>query len=320
MDRFEAMRMFVRVVEASSFTKASETLDLSPAKISKAVQALEERIGVRLLNRSTRRLTITDDGAAYYDRCLRILAEVEDAEASLSNRRRAPSGTVRVDMSSMLAHALLIPALGEFHQRYPEIAVRLGLADRTSDLFEGGVDCLFRMGEIEEASLVVRRIGDARIVTCAAPAYLNRHGEPALLDELGAHKAVNHVSPLTRKTFPFEFETKNGVVRIQMDSALAVNDGSVYVDAGVAGHGIIQPPRFMVRDLIAHGALREILTSYRCPSIPLSVVYPHRRNQSARLRVFVDWVGDIVQRHADLTPLAAPRAPVVARAEAASPR
>jgi LysR family transcriptional regulator for bpeEF and oprC len=300
MDRFEAMRIFVRVVEAHSFTKASESLDLSSATISRSIQMLEELVGVRLLNRSTRRLSVTDDGVLYYERCTRILAEVADAETSLSNKREKPSGTIRVDTSGTLARSLLIPSLGDFHRRYPDVDVRLGLADRNIDLFEDGVDCVLRMGPLQESSLIARRIGNARVVTCAAPAYLNEHGTPCSIEALRDHVAVNYVSALTRRTFPFEFDVDGGIVKVQMRSLLTVNDGNVYISAGVAGYGIIQPSRFMVRNLIDKGKLIEILPSYPCPSNPLSVVYPHRRNQSARLRVFVEWIRDLVAREPDL--------------------
>ncbi|SIT46848.1 Transcriptional regulator [Paraburkholderia piptadeniae] len=300
MDRFEAMEIFTRVVDANSFSKVSEMLDLPRAKVSRTIQALEEHVGVRLLNRSTRQVSVTEDGALFYERCVRILAEVADAESSLSNKRESPTGTVRVDTSGTLARALLLPSLEDFYQRYPQIDVRLGLADRNIDLIQDGVDCVIRMGMLEESSLVAKRIGNARIVTCASPAYLERHGTPKTLEELSHHQAVNYVSARSGRTFPFEYSVGGEVVRVQMKSVLAVNDGSVYINAGALGHGIIQPSRFMVADLIKQGALREILSEYNIPSTPLSVVYPHRRNLSSRLRAFVDWVSEIAQKNPDL--------------------
>jgi LysR family transcriptional regulator for bpeEF and oprC len=300
MDRFEAMEIFTRVVDANSFSKVSEMLDLPRAKVSRTIQALEEHVGVRLLNRSTRQVSVTEDGALFYDRCVRILAEVADAESSLSNKRESPAGTIRVDTSGTLARALLLPSLDDFYHRFPDIDVRLGLADRNIDLIQDGVDCVIRMGMLEESSLVARRIGSARIVTCASPAYLERHGTPGTLEELSEHQAVNYVSARTGRTFPFEFTVNGEVVKVQMKSVLAVNDGSVYIGAGALGHGIIQPSRFMVADLIRQGALREILTEHNSPSTPLSIVYPHRRNLSSRLRAFVDWVSELAQSNPDL--------------------
>lgn len=302
MDRFEAMEIFTRVVEANSFSKVSELLDLPRAKVSRTIQALEEHVGVRLLNRSTRQVSVTDDGAAFYERCVRILAEVADAESSLSNKRESPSGTIRVDTSGTLARALLVPALSDFYAKYPDIDVRLGLADRNIDLIQDGADCVIRMGMLEESSLVARRIGNARIVTCAAPAYLEQYGTPTTLEELAQHRAVNYVSARSGKTFPFEYEVDGELVKVTLPSVLAVNDGSVYIGAGALGHGIIQPSRYMVADLIEQGALREILTGYTSPSTPLSILYAHRRNLSSRLRAFIDWVSELARNNPDLCP------------------
>jgi LysR family transcriptional regulator, regulator for bpeEF and oprC len=300
MDRFEAMRVFVLVAETSSFTKASKALDLTTPKISRTVQMLEELVGVRLLNRSTRRVSLTDEGALYYEHCTRILADVVEAETSLSDKIENPSGIIRVDTSGTLARSLIIPSLDDFHRKYPQLEVRLGLGDRNIDLLESGVDCVLRMGPLQESSLIARRIGDARVITCAAPAYLKEHGTPEDLDALQSHVAVNYASSSTRRTFPFEFSTDEGPVRIQMHSLLTVNDGNVYISAGVAGHGIIQPSRFMVRKHIEAGRLVEILGSYESPPSPLSIVYPHRRNLNARLRVFVDWIQGVVSGDPDL--------------------
>ncbi|MGF6976876.1 LysR family transcriptional regulator for bpeEF and oprC [Paraburkholderia sp. JPY465] len=300
MDRFEAMEIFARVVEANSFTKVSESLDLPRAKVSRTIQALEEHVGVRLLNRSTRQVSVTEDGASFYERCVRILADVADAESSLSNKRENPAGTIRVDTSGTLARSLLLPALDDFYEQYPAIDVRLGLADRNIDLIQDGVDCVIRMGTLEESSLVAKRIGLARIVTCASPAYLQKFGTPTTLADLGEHRAVNYVSARSGRTFPFEFEVDGEIERVAMDSTLAVNDGSVYITAGVLGHGIIQPSRFMVAELIEQGALTEILGNYTSPGTPLSILYAHRRNLSSRLRAFIDWVGELARSNPDL--------------------
>ena len=171
MDRLQAMEVFTRVVETNSFSKAAELLDLPRGSVSNLIQALEEHVGVRLLNRTTRQVSVTEDGALYYERCVGILSEISDAESSLSNKRQSPAGTIRVDTSGTLAKVLLLPALGDFYRQYPEIDVRLGLADRNIDLIQDGVDCVIRMGALEESSLVARRIGNSRITTCASPAY-----------------------------------------------------------------------------------------------------------------------------------------------------
>lgn len=300
MDRLQAIEVFTRVVETNSFSKAAELLDLPRGSVSNLIQGLEEHVGVRLLNRTTRSVSVTDDGALYYERCVRILADLADADSSLSNKIQNPSGMIRVDTSGTLARTLLLPMLDDFYRRYPEIEVRLGLADRNIDIVQDGVDCVIRMGALEESSLVARRIGNAALTTCASPAYLEEHGTPATIEDLRAHRAVNYVSARSGKTFPFEFEVDGEIVKVSLDGPLAVNDGTVYVSAGVRGFGIIQPSRFMVADLIGRGELCEILTGYRTPTTPLSLVYPHRRNLSSRVRAFTDWVIEIARNHPDL--------------------
>jgi LysR family transcriptional regulator for bpeEF and oprC len=299
MDRLQAMEVFTRVVETNSFSKAAELLDLPRGSVSNLIQALEEHVGVRLLNRTTRQVSVTEDGALYYERCVGILSEISDAESSLSNKRQSPAGTIRVDTSGTLAKSLLLPALGDFYRQYPGIDVRLGLADRNIDLIQDGVDCVIRMGALEESSLVARRIGNSRITTCASPAYLAEYGTPTTLEELQGHRAVNYVSARSGKVFPFEYEVNGEVVKVSLEGGLAVNDGTVYITAGVLGYGIIQPSRFMVADMIERGELEEILTSYRIPSTPLSLVYPHRRMNS-RVRAFTEWLTELTNRHPDL--------------------
>jgi LysR family transcriptional regulator for bpeEF and oprC len=297
MDRLQAMEVFTRVVETNSFSKAAELLDLPRGSVSNLIQALEQHVGVRLLNRTTRQVSVTEDGALYYERCVGILSEISDAESSLSNKRQSPAGTIRVDTSGTLAKALLLPALGDFYQQYPEIEVRL--ADRNIDLIQDGVDCVIRMGFLEESSLVARRIGNSRITTCASPAYLAQYGTPTTLEELQGHRAVNYVSARSGKVFPFEYQVNGEVVKVTLDGALAVNDGTVYITAGVLGYGIIQPSRFMVADMIERGELQEILTEYTIPSTPLSILYPHRR-MSSRVRAFTEWITELANRHPDL--------------------
>jgi LysR family transcriptional regulator for bpeEF and oprC len=300
MDRLQAMEVFTRVVETNSFSKAAELLDLPRGSVSNLIQGLEQHVGVRLLNRTTRQVSVTEDGAVYYERCVSILSEISDAESSLSNKRQSPTGTIRVDTSGTLAKALLLPALGDFYRQYPHIDVRLGLADRNIDLIQDGVDCVIRMGTLEESSLVARRIGNSRITTCASPAYLEANGTPTTLEELQEHRAVNYVSARSGKTFPFEYEVNGEIVKVPLEGALAVNDGTVYITAGALGYGIIQPSRFMVAEMIERGELREILTSYAIPSTPLSIVYPHRRNLSSRVRAFTDWMTELAKAHPDL--------------------
>jgi len=300
MDRLQAMEVFARVVEANSFSRASDSLDLSRTSVTTIVKSLEAHLRTPLLQRTTRKLKLTPEGAEYYEHCVRILAEISETEAAMAGAGRGPRGKLRVDMPATIGKWVVTPHLYRFHELYPDVELIVGYGDKLVDLIQDGVDCVIRMGMLEESSLVAKRIGNARIVTCASPAYLERHGIPKTLEELAGHRAVNYVSARTGRTFPFEYNVGDEVVKVQMKSVLAVNDGSVYINAGALGHGIIQPSRFMVSELIRQGALREILEDFESPSTPLSVVYPHRRNLSSRLRAFVDWVSEIAHKNPDL--------------------
>lgn len=293
------MAVFKRVVDASSFSKAADSLEMPRASVSTLVQNLESHLGVRLLNRTTRSVQVTDDGALYYEYCSRILAEVSDAESALSNKRLNPRGTIRVDTSATFAANVLLPVMRDFNARYPDITVKLGLADRNVDLVQEGVDCVIRIGVLDDSNLVARPIGGVRTTICAAPAYLEQMGEPVTPDDLDRHRAVNYFSARTGRIYPFEFQVDGTWIRKPVNGILAVNEGLVYVTSAIEGLGIIQIPRFMVAKAIEAGALRELFGAYPCPSLPLSLLYPHRR-LSMCVRVFSEWVHELAQNNPDL--------------------
>ncbi|MFM0075144.1 LysR substrate-binding domain-containing protein [Paraburkholderia sediminicola] len=299
MDILQGMAVFKRVVDASSFSKAADSLEMPRASVSTLVQNLESHLGVRLLNRTTRSVQVTEDGALYYEYCSRILAEVSDAESALSNKRLNPRGTIRVDTSATFAANVLLPVMPDFNARYPDITVKLGLADRNVDLVQEGVDCVIRIGVLDDSNLVARPIGSVRTTICAAPAYLERMGEPATPDDLDRHRAVNYFSARTGRIYPFEFEVDGTRIRKTVNGIIAVNEGLVYVMSATAGLGIIQVPRFMVAKAIEAGALRELFSAYQCPSLPLSLLYPHRR-LSMCVRVFSEWIHELAQNNPDL--------------------
>jgi LysR family transcriptional regulator, regulator for bpeEF and oprC len=300
MGRLEAIKIFTRVAETSSFSKTSDVMDIPRGTVSRTIQMLEDQIGVRLFSRSTRRVSLTEAGRIYYDRCVKVLQDLSEVEAELSSSGSLPSGTVRLDTSATIGRALIAPSLDEFFRKYPDIDVRVGIADRNIDLIQEGVDCVIRAGSLEESSLVARRIGNARPVNCASPAYLKEHGVPQTLDDLTNHLVVNYVSARTGKLLPFEFDQDGNVVKLALRSRYSVNEGVAYIDAGVRGLGIIQPSRYMVTDHLQSGALQEILPAYRCPSVPVSIVYPHRNHISSATRAFTDWIAEICRRHPDL--------------------
>lgn len=296
MDRLQAMQVFTRVVDTNSFTKAAETLELPRASVTTIIQNLEAYLGVRLMHRTTRRLSLTPDGAAYYERCVRILADVDETESSLQNGSKKPHGKLRVDMPGALGRTVVIPALCEFHQRYPDIDLQLGFSDRPVDLLQEGVDCVIRVGALQDSSLVARRIGLFECVTCAAPDYLARAGQPNTLDELSQFEAVNYFSNRTGRIINFDFLVDGKEIEVKMRGSVSVNDADAYLTCALEGFGMIQAPLFMVLPHLRSGALKEVLPAWKPLPMPISTVYPHSRHLSPKVRVFVDWVAEVFDR------------------------
>jgi len=296
MDRLQAMQVFTRVVDTNSFTRAAETLDLPRASVTTIIQNLEAFLGTRLMHRTTRRLSLTPDGAAYYERCVRILADVEETEASFQSGNKRPHGKLRIDMPGSIGRLLVIPSLCEFHTRYPDIDLQLGLTDRPVDLLQEGVDCVVRVGALQDSSLVARRIGLFEGVTCAAPDYIERAGVPASLEDLENHKAVNYFSSRTGRTLDWAFVVDGKEVEVKMKSIVSVNDADAYVTCGLEGFGLIQPALFMVLPHLRAGQLVEVLPELKPLPMPISAVYPHSRHLSPKVRVFVDWIAELFDR------------------------
>ncbi|MEM5457655.1 MULTISPECIES: LysR family transcriptional regulator [Paraburkholderia] len=296
MDRLQAMQVFTRVVDTNSFTRAAETLDLPRASVTTIIQNLEAFLGTRLMHRTTRRLSLTPDGAAYYERCVRILADVEETEASFQSGNKKPHGKLRIDMPGSIGRLLVIPSLCEFHTRYPDIDLQLGLTDRPVDLLQEGVDCVVRVGALQDSSLVARRIGLFEGVTCAAPDYIERAGMPTSLDDLENHKAVNYFSSRTGRTIDWAFMVDGKEVEVKMKSIVSVNDADAYVTCGLEGFGLIQPALFMVLPHLRSGQLVEVLPELKPLPMPISAVYPHSRHLSPKVRVFVDWIAELFDR------------------------
>jgi len=297
MDQIQAMRIFVRVVEAGTFTRAADSLNLPKATVTKHVQALEERLRVKLLNRTTRRVTVTPDGAAYYDRTVRLLTDLDDIEASMTNARANPRGRLRIDVGTSVAQLLIIPHLAEFHARYPDIQVDLGVSDRTVDLIGDNVDCVIRGGELSDQSLVARRIGNLEFVTVAAPNYLERKGTPTHPLEIEEkHASVIYFSPQSGRHYPLEFRRGDESVDITGPYQLSVNESNAYVTSIVAGLGIGQITSWQAQRHFASGALVQLLPDWTQPLLPVYVVYPPNRHLSAKVRAFVDWAAELFQR------------------------
>ena len=293
MDQVKAMKVFVRIYERSSFTLAADDLNLPRATLTHTLNQFEAWLGTRLLERSTRRVRPTLDGEAYYQRCVQLLAELEEAE--LAFRSVAPKGRLRVDLHGTLAKYFVVPALPEFMARYPDIELSISEADRFVDLIAEGVDCVLRAGTLGDSALIGRRVANLRQVTCASPAYLRKYGEPKSLAELSEHRAVNYVSRTTAKLFPFEFMVDGELQEVSIDGALSVFGAEIYSASAVAGLGIIQCPHYRMAELIEQGVMREILQETPPPLMPVSVLYPQNRHMSPRVRVFVDWLAEIFE-------------------------
>ncbi len=294
MDRLEAMAVFAQVVDSGGFTRAAEALRMPKATVTTLVQNLEAHLGVKLLNRTTRRVEVTPDGAAYYERCTRILAEVQETESALSSTHASPQGRLRVDVSVAFGRRVLMPALPAFLERYPGIRIEVGCTDRPVDLLEEGVDCVVRAGELADSSLVARRIGLLDFICCAAPSYLARYGVPEHPRDLSRHHVVNFFSPRTGKIMPWDFTRSGERIEIMLDGPVATNDSEAYLAAGLAGLGVVQLTRGMVSEHLAEGRFVRVLAEWTIDPLPVYAVYPRNRHLSAKVRVFVEWVAELI--------------------------
>ncbi|CAD5199659.1 LysR family transcriptional regulator [Pseudomonas sp. FEN] len=303
MDRFDAMQAFVRVVEAGSFTKAAETLHMSKTSVTQLVQQLEARLRVKLLNRTTRKVNVTADGAVYYERVLRLLADMDDAETSLSGASTLPRGRLRVDVPSPLASMILVPALPAFYVRYPDIQIDMGVSDRIVDMIDENVDCVVRGGELTDQSLMARRVGDLQLGVFAAPSYLARVGMPTHPRELedSHHRIVGFLWARTGKAVPYAMHNHVESLQIKGRYALAVDDGNAYLAAGLAGLGVLWLPKYMSKSFEARGELVPLFENWSLDPMPIYVAFPPNRHISIKLRVFIDWVAELMAQHAPVS-------------------
>jgi LysR family transcriptional regulator, regulator for bpeEF and oprC len=297
VNKLQAMEVFVQVVDAGGFSRAADNMQLPKATVSTLIQQLEAALSVKLLHRTTRQVTVTADGAAYYERCLQILTDVKEAEESLSRTRLSPSGRLRVDAPTGLTSSILIPALPAFFERYPDIVLELGSSDRPVDLIEEGVDCAVRGGALGDSALIARRVGVLNMVTCAAPAYLEKYGTPQHPRELERHRCVNYFSAKTGKIFDWDFTRDGERIQIPLPGVIALNDSNAYVEAGLAGLGIVQMTDYLLMEHVRSGRLTQILPDWTSDPIPINIVYPQNRHLSTKVRVFVEWVAELFDSH-----------------------
>lgn len=303
MDRFDAMQAFVRVVEAGSFTRAAETLHMSRTTVTQLVQQLEARLRVKLLNRTTRQVNVTADGAAYYERAVRVLADLDDAETSLSSASVLPRGRLRVDVPSPFARMILMPELPAFHARYPDIQLDMGVSDRVVDVIRENVDCVVRGGELTDQSLQARRVGDLQLGVYAAPSYIERAGVPSHPQELESshHRIVGFIWARTGKAFPYSMRRDDERINVHGRYVIAVDDGNACLAAGLAGMGILWLPDYMSKAHVARGELVPLFQEWRLDSMPMYLAFPPNRHVSAKLRVFIDWIVELMARYAPIS-------------------
>jgi DNA-binding transcriptional LysR family regulator len=297
MDQLSAMRAFIRVVETGNFTRASAALGMPKATVSNLIQNLETHLRTKLLNRTTRRVMVTTDGALYYERAIQIVTEIDELDGSLSHSRANPGGRLRVEMAGAFADLLVLPALDDFHAKYPDIHIDLGVGDRTVDYLAENVDCALRAGAPGSQSLIARRIAEIDLVTCAAPHYIETFGTPKHPAELQtSHHCVNYFQAQTNRTMAFEFEKEGEKIAVNSRYIVSVNDSRSYLAAALSGLGVAPLAHFMATDALASGQLVQVLPDWVCEPIPLYIVYPPNRHLSNKVRVFVDWLVRLLAR------------------------
>ncbi|CAI1165192.1 LysR family transcriptional regulator [Serratia liquefaciens] len=291
MDRIDAMRLFTRVVEQRSFTQAAQDLNLPRSTVTDAIKQLEARLQVRLLQRTTRHVSPTLDGEAYYQRCLTILADIEDAEMAFAGAK--PRGLLRIDVHGTLARHFLLPELPDFLTQYPDIELFMSEGDRLVDPVREGIDCVVRVGKLKDSDMVARRLGELEEVTSAAPDYLQRFGTPHAISELEGHRMVGFRSSASGTLMPLEFTVAGQTRQVTLPCTVSVSAAESLVAAARMGLGIIQVPRYHLRDSLDNGSLLPLLPQFPSTPMPVSLLYPRNRQLSPRVRVFIDWFSKV---------------------------
>jgi len=302
VNQIEAMQIFIRVAELASFTRAADSLGIPKASASTAVQQLETALGARLLHRTTRKVQMTHDGQAFYERSKDLLTDVDELQSMFQQGEQSLRGRLRVDMSGGVARLFVLPQLADFMQAHPLIELELSSTDRLVDLVREGFDCVLRVGPLVDSSLVARPLGAFRIINCASPAYLERHGTPKTLDDLATHQLIHYVSTLGARSPGWEYPDGSGYASLPMAGSITVNNSDSYTAACIAGLGLIQAPAAGLQPLIDAGRLVEVMPDCRAEPMPVSLLYANRRNLPRRVQAFMAWITQVLQPH--LEPLA----------------
>lgn len=305
MNPLDAMRIFVRVADLASFTQAAETMGLPKGSVSAAVQQLERLIDTRLLHRTTRKVQLTQDGQVFHERCKDLLADFDEVQTLFRSDPASLRGRLRVDMPLAVARDVVLPKLPEFLRTHPDLEVELSSTDRRVDLVREGFDCVLRVGTLSDSSLIARPLGHYRLINCASPDYLARHGTPSTLADLTKHRLVHYVPILGARSTGFEYLDASDpaspprACSLPMAGALTVNNSLSYTAACLAGLGIIQTPETAVRAHLAGGELVEILSDYRPAPLPVALIYPNRRQLPRRVQLFMTWLEALLQDRLD---------------------
>jgi DNA-binding transcriptional LysR family regulator len=296
MDTNESLKRFVRVAELGSFTKAAESLSLPKASVSQAIQQLETRLQTQLFHRTTRTVQLTPDGQLFYEKSKDVLSEIEELETLFISDDSQIAGVIRVNMSHPMARHLVIPALPEFLERYPNLSIDISSEDRKVDLISEGYDCVVRTGEVEESGMIMRKIGEMQQTNFASPAYIAEYGEPHNIEDLQNHYLIHYQTSSNKRFDAFEYSANGQSQSYKMKSRICVNNTDAYRAACAAGLSIMQAPRFGAHEMLISGQLVEVLTNYTAPSMAVSILFPHRRNLSKRVRIFMDWLSEVIKQ------------------------
>lgn len=292
MDRLQQFFIFTEVAKRQSFSEVAHRLDLPRSTVTSAIQQLETHYGVRLFHRTTRKVSLTQDGQRILPECQNLLFDYEQLEQLIQTQKQHYRGTLKISMPSRIVHQVIIPELSDFYHRYPDIHLQLNSSDDMTDLIEKGIDCVVRVGELDSSSLIAKFIGHLVMVNCASADYLEQYGIPKQLEDLSQHKLINYAGAVGEKQGEFVYQ--GGTVMV--DSVLSVNNTEAYSAAACAGLGIIQVPYYDVQDKIEQGILVEVLSAYSAASLPLNILYPNRSYIPKRLEVFMSWVGEVLNR------------------------
>lgn len=295
MNQLEAMQIFVRVAELASYTRAAESLGMPKASMSTAVQRLESGFGTQLLHRTTRKVQMTLDGRACYERCKDLLADMDELRSMFHQGPQALRGRLRVDMPTLVARATVIPQLPAFLRQHPLLQIELSCTDRKVDLVREGFDCVMRVGSVDDSSLIARPLGAFAIANYASPEYVRMNGMPQTVEDLANHRLIHYVGTLGTKSMGFEYHDGVSYRTVDMRGAITVNSAEAYRDSCLAGLGIIQAPTSGVRHLIEQRLLVEVAPELRAEPMPVWLLYAQRRNLSRRVQVFMSWVAELMR-------------------------